>query len=330
MKPIEHHALWVFCETQAECFLPVALQLLGRAKDLAEERTCPLYAVVLGPMPQDGAALLYAAGADNVLHADLPALTRKLEQPYADCLIDLTRRYQPDILLVGATPFGRAFAPRVAAALETGLTADCTVLEIDQETGLLLQTRPAFGGNLMATIRTAHRRPQMATVRPGVLPMPQLAAVTSDTEATPVDAPVSAGAVQLLRETARSRSGEDITKSRVIVSAGRGIGQKKNMALVQALANKLGGSVGASRPLIDMGFCPYSCQIGQTGHTVAPELLICCGISGAVQHLAGIGGAKTIVAINTDPKAPIFSVADYQIVGDCVVVLRELLSALDT
>ena len=327
MEKIKNGALWVFCEVQGDVLLPVGLQLLGRAKTLAAESGRPLYAVVLGKLPQGGAELLLASGADEVLCSDGAAMADKLEQPYADCLIALAKQYQPDILLVGATPFGRAFAPRVAAALGTGLTADCTELSIEEETGLLLQTRPAFGGNMMATIKTATQRPQMATVRPGVLPLPEPAAVEAK---EPVMVPYNAlaGLAKLLKETAINK-GEDISQSKIIVSAGRGIGQKKNLKLVKALAEKLGGQVGASRPLVDMGFCPYSSQIGQTGYSVAPDLLICCGISGAVQHLAGIGGAKTVIAINSDPKAPIFAVADYQIVGDCVTVLEALLQALE-
>ena len=327
MERIKNGALWVFCEVQAGEILPVGLQLLGRAKELAGQCNHPLYAVVLGELPENGTQLLRASGADEVICGAGAALSEKLEQPYADALIELVRKFDPEILLVGATPFGRAFAPRVAAALETGLTADCTVLDIEEESGLLLQTRPAFGGNMMATIRTATRRPQMATVRPGVLPLPQPVAVDS-AEPVIVETHGMESVVELLRETATPPT-EDISQSKIIVAAGRGIGQKKNLKLVQALAEKLGGQVGASRPLVDMGFCPYSSQIGQTGYSVAPDLLICCGISGAVQHLAGIGGAKTIIAINTDPKAPIFSVADYQIVGDCVPVLEQLLKALD-
>lgn len=327
MEQINKGALWVFCEVQAGQLLPVGLQLLGRAKTLAAESDRAVYAVVLGPIPEGGAELLRASGADEVLCSDGAALSDKLEQPYADCLIGLAQKFEPDILLVGATPFGRAFAPRVAAALGTGLTADCTELSIEEETGLLLQTRPAFGGNMMATIRTATRRPQMATVRPGVLPLPE--PVKTDSR-EPIMVPYNedGGVVRLLRQTAINK-GADISQSKIIVAAGRGIGQKKNLKLVKALADKLGGQVGASRPLVDMGFCPYSSQIGQTGYSVAPDLLICCGISGAVQHLAGIGGAKTVIAINTDPKAPIFAVADYQIVGDCVTVLEQLLQELE-
>ena len=323
MERIRKNGLWVFCETCAGQLLPVGLQLLGKARELANQGNLPLYAVVFGPMEESGTALLRTCGADQVLHATGDALTEQLEVPYADCLTELARTFDPDILLVGATPFGRAFAPRVAAALETGLTADCTRLELEPKTGLLLQTRPAFGGNMMATIRTARQRPQMATVRPGVLPMPELSG-TSKEPASLYHWNGPQASVRLLQKRLLEQT-EHIGQSKIIVSAGRGIGSKKNLKLVHALAEKLGGSVGASRPLVDLGWCPAQAQIGQTGHTVAPELLICCGISGAVQHLAGIGGAKTIIAINTDPKAPIFSVADYQIVGDCAQVLQSLL-----
>lgn len=327
MVKIKKGALWVFCEVHANELLPVGMQLLGRAKTLAEESNRPIYAVVLGKLDDNNIKLLYASGAQEVICAVGDALEEKLEQPYADSLISLARQYEPDILLVGATPFGRAFAPRVAAALQTGLTADCTELSIEEESGLLLQTRPAFGGNMMATIKTATSRPQMATVRPGVLPLPEPMEVTN-CEPIIIDYDGQTSLVKLLKETAINR-GADISQSKIIVAAGRGIGQKKNLKLVQALADKLGGQVGASRPLVDMGFCPYSSQIGQTGYSVAPDLLICCGISGAVQHLAGIGGAKTIIAINTDPKASIFAVADYKIVGDCVSVLEHLLKSFD-
>ncbi len=327
MEQIKKAAVWVYCETQDGKFLPVGMQLMGKAKELSEKCKAPLYAVVVGAMPENGVRSLLECGADEVLHSDGAAFANKLEKPYADCVIELAKKYQPEILLVGATAFGRAFAPRVASALGTGLTADCTQLDIDEETGLLHQTRPAFGGNMMATIRTVNARPQMATVRPGVFSLPEPVAV-SKTEAIYVENSCSAGPVQLLRETV-AEAVEDVSQSKIIVAAGRGIGSKKNMKLVEALAEKLGGSVGATRPLVDMGYCPYSCQIGQTGVSVAPDLLICCGISGAVQHLAGIGGAKNIIAINQDPEAPIFSVADYKIVGDCIPVLEELIAALD-
>lgn len=327
MERIKKEAIWVYCEAQEGQFLPVGMQLIGKARILAEKCGAPLYALAIGSMPENGTQTLLECGADEVIHSDNAALKNKLEKPYADCIIELAKAYQPNILLIGATPFGRAFAPRVASALGTGLTADCTELDIEEETKLLLQTRPAFGGNMMATIRTASHRPQMATVRPGVFPQPAPRKV-SGSEPIEVTSQCPEGAVQLLKETVAS-VGEDISHSKIIVSAGRGIGSKKNLELVKALADKLGGSMGATRPLVDMGYCPYSCQIGQTGVSVAPDLLICCGISGAVQHLAGIGGAKKVIAINQDPKAPIFSVADYKIVGDCIPILEKMLAALD-
>lgn len=326
MERIKKGAIWIYCETEKGSLLPVGIQLIGKARELSKKCQAPLYAVVIGPLEENGVRTLLESGADEVIRSDADILAKMLERPYADCLISLAESFEPSILLVGATPFGRAFAPRVAVALKTGLTADCTELDIDVETGLLLQTRPAFGGNMMATIRTANSRPQMATVRPGVFALPERHNVTN---AEPVSVEFKGGesAVRLLKELAVT-NGEDISQSKIIVSAGRGIGSKKNMKLVKALADKLGGSVGASRPLVDMGYCPYSCQIGQTGVSVSPDLLICCGISGAVQHLAGIGGAKTVIAINQDPQAPIFSVADYKLVGDCVTILEELLSQI--
>ncbi|MBR4288474.1 MAG: electron transfer flavoprotein subunit alpha/FixB family protein [Clostridia bacterium] len=327
MERIKKAAIWVYCETQDKKLLPVGMQLIGKAKELAEKCKSPLYAVVIGAMPENGVQTLLRCGADEVIHSDGAVFENKLEKPYADAVIELAQRFEPNILLVGATCFGRAFAPRVASALGTGLTADCTLLDIEEGTNLLLQTRPAFGGNMMATIRTVNERPQMATVRPGVFPLPEAVAVTK-TEAVTVKTETAPSLVELLRETVAAAT-DDVSKSKIIVAAGRGIGSKKNLKLVEDLAAKLGGSVGATRPLVDMGYCPYSCQIGQTGVSVAPDLLICCGISGAVQHLAGIGGAKNIIAINQDPEAPIFAVADYKIVGDCIPVLEALLAALD-
>jgi len=219
--------------------------------------------------------------------------------------------------------FGRSLAPRVAARVGTGLTADCTGLDIGAD-GLLQQTRPAFGGNLMATIITAARRPQMATVRPGVFSAAPRAAGRQG-EVVRVQQPTGLVLPQVLK-TAPGAPGESIAAARVIVSAGRGIGNQKNLELVRRLAERLGGSMGVTRPLVDMGWAPYPCQIGQTGLAVAPDLLVCCGVSGAIQHLAGMGGAKVVVAINSDPQAPIFGAAHYKVVGDAVEILKQLLA----
>ena len=256
-----------------------------------------------------------------------PALAQMLEAPYTDWICRLAAEYKPEILLFGATPFGRSLAPCVAARLQTGLTADCSVLDIDGETGLLRQTRPAFGGNLMATIVTPHHRPQMATVRPGVMPLPAADAARQGQIVTD-DAAVAPGLVELLQEV-RDGGGSALQKAEVIVSVGRGIGQRKNMKLAEELAAKLGGVMGVSRPLVEMGWATQDRQIGQTGTAVAPRLLIACGISGAIQHLAGIAGAKTVVAVNTDPNAPIFGAADYKVVADAAETLRALIDALE-
>ena len=318
--------IWVFAESSGRQVLSVACELLGRARQLADQRQACLAAVLLGSGIAQQAAGLIAAGADEVLLCDDPGLAGLPEDACTDVLCDLVRSHRPEMLLFGATAFGRCVAPRVAARIRTGLTADCTRLEIEPETGLLLQTRPAFGGNLLATIVTDRHRPQMATVRPNIFPVPPPDA-TRVGQIIRVVPPVPGGRmVELSRVMQKKEPG--IAGADVIVSAGRGIGSQKNLALVRELAALLGGLYAVSRPLVDMGWADSRCQIGQTGQAVSPRLLIVCGISGAIQHLAGIGGARTIVAINIDPQAPIFSVADYRVVGDCVAILRQLIRAL--
>ena len=321
----QYRDVWVFAERE-ESLLDVALELTGLARRLAAARGFQVTALLPGEKEEEVQRLI-AAGADRVICGVQPALRQRLEEPYTDWITALVQTRRPEILLFGATPFGRSLAPRVAARLQTGLTADCSVLDIDGETGLLRQTRPAFGGNLMATIVTPHCRPQMATVRPGVMPLPvpdgaRRGAVEKDTAA------VTDGLVRLLEEK-RSSGGNELQKAKIIVSAGRGIGARKNMKLVEALAQKLGGTVGASRALVEMGWARQDQQIGQTGTAVAPDLLIACGISGAIQHLAGIAGAGKVIAINTDPQAPIFGAADYKVVADAAETLRGLLEVLE-
>ena len=320
-----YSGVWVFAERE-EKLLDVALELTGLARRLADEKGMQVTALL--PCDDEAeTAQLIAAGADRVICGTQEALARRLESPYADWVAGLAAERRPEILLFGATPFGRSLAPRVAARLGTGLTADCSVLDIDGETGLLRQTRPAFGGNLMATIITPYHRPQMATVRPGVLSLP-----VSDFRRTGAverhEAALDKGLVQLLEEV-KGSGGSELQKAKIIVSAGRGIGARKNMKLVYALAEKLGGTVGVSRALVEMGWARQDQQIGQTGTAVSPDLLIACGISGAIQHLAGIAGAGKVIAINTDPRAPIFGAADYRVVADAEETLRGLLAALD-
>ena len=321
----EYRDVWVFAERENR-LLDVALELTGLARRLADEKDAQVVAL-LPCEDTDEAAQLIAAGADRVICATQEALRERLEEPYTDWVAGLVTQRRPEILLFGATPFGRSLAPRVAARVQTGLTADCSILDIDSQTGLLRQTRPAFGGNLMATIITPHHRPQMATVRPGVLTKPE----GDKTRSGAVELcrrEIKSGVVRLLEEV-RGSGGNELQKAKIIVSAGRGIGTRKNMKLVYALAEKLGGSVGASRALVEMGWARQDQQIGQTGTAVAPDLLITCGISGAIQHLAGIAGAGKVIAINTDPQAPIFGAADYKIVADAAETLQSLLDVLD-
>jgi electron transfer flavoprotein alpha subunit len=315
--------IWVFAEQSGDRLHPVAFELLGRSRQLAADRKARLTAVLIGSGIAHQATDLIYAGADAVLLCDDASLSGLPEDGCTTLLSDLVRLHQPEIFLFGATAFGRSVAPRVAARVRTGLTADCTRLDIDPGTGLLLQTRPAFGGNLMATIVTDRHRPQMATVRPGVLPAPPADRARRGSIIPVAPPPATGRVVELARVIQQKEPG--IADADVIVSAGRGIGSQKNLSLVRDLAEMLGGQYGVSRPLVDMGWADSRHQIGQTGQAVAPKLLIACGISGAIQHLAGLGGARTIVAINTDPEAPIFTVADYRIVGDCVAILQRLI-----
>lgn len=323
----EYHGIWIFAEQQEGRVLDVAFELIGKGKMLADQKGCELTAVLLGDQLTGAAEKLISYGADRVLLCEDPILAIPSEESYSETISRLIRKEKPDILLFGATGFGRSLAPRIAARVRTGLTADCTVLGINQETGLLEQTRPAFGGNLMATIICPYHRPQMATVRPGVMPAME-PSPTRKGEIIRVHIPKAASPLVELLQKIQTGTGESIADAPIIVSAGKGIGSQKNMALVRELAALIGGSVGVTRPLVDSGWCEYKNQIGQTGCAVAPKLLIACGISGAIQHLAGIGGAKTIIAINNDPEAPIFSVAHYAVVGDCVEILKELISTL--
>lgn len=321
--------VWVCAEYLEGSLHPCALELTGKAHELAAQLETEATAVVLGDESADAcASQLSYAGADKVLLVTGERFAQPVEEVWAAALAELVRARKPEILLFGATEFGRSLAPRVAAMLETGLTADCTLLEIDPETKLLRQTRPAFGGNLMATIVCPDRRPQMATCRPGVLPMPELDE-TRPVTAEHVSPDVPAAQKALLGMVRQAAAGKSITEAKVLVTAGRGVGDKKNVALVRRLAELLGGDYAVSRPLVDMGWAEYPHQVGQTGVTVAPDLLITCGVSGAIQHLAGITGAKTVIAVNTDPDAPIFARADYAVVGDCVQVLKALIQELE-
>lgn len=315
--------IWVYIEQGPDGIRQVSYELLGQAARLAAETKQTVTAVLAGGTEKE-AALAAARGADNVMLAEIPEEDLPDEQVHAAVLQRLAEKYRPAVLLIGATAFGRSFAPRLAARLKTGLTADCTGLAIDPETGLLRQTRPAFGGNLMATIVCPDRRPQMATVRSRVFPAPL---------------PEPGRPVRVIREKAETgdksfefierlpaENEEDIGTADVLVSVGQGIGGAENRALAGELARRLGGRVSSSRPLVDSGAMPYSRQVGQTGKTVAPKLYLALGISGAIQHMAGVA-AQTIVAVNTDPDAPVFGYAQYAVRCDCGAFLRAMLDA---
>lgn len=327
-KPSRCQGVWIYAEERQGEIHPVALELLGVGQKLAKNRGCQVTALLLGSGSEDQAQSLISHGADRVF-VWTPNDGKSRQEACLVAVMDhLMSSEKPEIFLFGATGLGRSLAPRVAARLRTGLTADCTQLEIDEETGLIHQTRPAFGGNLMATIICPDHRPQMASVRPGVM-KPALPDDTRRGEVIPVlFQPDRDQSLQVLEEIALPPV-PSIAGAQVIVSAGRGIGNQKNMALIHRLAELLDAQVGVSRPLVDTGWSEYRHQIGQTGSMVKPKLLIACGISGAIQHLAGMSGAETIIAINNDPEAPIFSVAHYKVVGDCVEVLKQLIKNLE-
>jgi electron transfer flavoprotein alpha subunit/NAD-dependent dihydropyrimidine dehydrogenase PreA subunit len=319
-----YKGIWIFGEQKDGVPANVALELLGEGRKLADELGVQLCAVLMGENVEHAAKSLISHGADNVYLVDHPSLKNFNDESYADIFVQLINKYKPEIVLMGATTYGRSLAPRVSSRLNTGLTADCTKLEIDPEKRILMQTRPAFGGNLMATIICPNHRPQMSTVRPKVM------------KALPEDLKRSGGIIRdnvTITENVRIKVKEvvsdlvemvNLTEADVIVSGGRGIGDPKNFALIEELARTLGGAVGASRATVDAGWIEYSHQVGQTGKTVGPKVYFACGISGAVQHLAGMSSSDTIIAINKNPDAPIFKVATYGIVGDVLEVLPAL------
>jgi len=323
-----HRGIWVFAEQRDGKLKSVGYELLSRGRQLADTLDTELCAVCLGHNVQEVEQLI-AYGADKVYIIDNLALANNQEELYTRELVKLIRQHKPEIVLAGATSLGRAFIPRVAAILKTGLTADCTGLEIDTETKLLLQTRPAFGGNIMATIICQTERPQMSTVRPRVFKKN-----TPDSKRKGQIIRVDFNKEGITSRTKLLDFVEDLTErvkledADIIVSGGRGLGKPDNFQLIEELAKVLGAALGSSRPPVDDGWIPYSHQVGQTGKTVCPKLYIACGISGSVQHMAGMQTSDTIVAINNDPNAPIFEIATYGIVGNLFKVVPMLIEKL--
>ncbi|MDP4093487.1 MAG: electron transfer flavoprotein subunit alpha [Bacillota bacterium] len=319
-----YKGVWVFGEQKNGTPSSVALELLGEGSKLASQLSVPLSAVLMGSNMEETAKSLISYGADNVYVVDHPSLVNFNDESYSDIFVQLIKKYKPEIVLMGATTYGRSLAPRISSRLNTGLTADCTGLEIDPERRILLQTRPAFGGNLMATIICPNHRPQMSTVRPKVMK-----ALEPDTgrkgEIIKPDVIISENVKINVKEVVSNLCEMvNLTEADIIVSAGRGIGDPKNIKYVEELAAVLGAAVGASRAVVDAGWIEYSHQVGQTGKTVGPKVYIACGISGAIQHLAGMSSSDTIIAINKNPEAPIFKVATFGIVGDVLEVVPAL------
>lgn len=322
MNKEDYKGVFVFAQQVDNKISSVSYELVGEAKRLAKELDTDVTAVLLGYKVEGLAGKLAKYGADHVIVVDDPALETYMTDPYLEALHQVVDAKKPDIVLYGATAIGRDLAPRVSARVHTGLTADCTKLEIDPETKDLRMTRPAFGGNIMATILCSDHRPQMATVRPGVMQRAEKnAGVAADVERFQATGLAEAVKVEILEVIKKTAGKMDIQDAKVLVSGGRGMGGPENFKLLEELAAAFGGTVSSSRACVDSGWVEKDRQVGQTGKTVRPNLYIACGISGAIQHLAGMEESDIIIAINKDPGAPIFEVADYGVVGDALKIV---------
>ncbi len=327
--------VWVFAEQHGGKLEDIGLELLGRARTLGDTLGVKVAAVLIGDEVKGLAHELCHYGADKVYVLENPLLEHYQANSYARVIYNLIHKYEPQIVIYGASPCGRDLAPRIASAAKAGLTADCTDLQIgDHENkdvlhkNLLLQIRPAFGGNIIATIINYDRWPQMATVREGVMPMPASAGnrkaeiIVEKVHLTNDELPL-----EIINEHKRPKK-VNLKASRIIVSGGAGVGSKENFRLIWDLANSLGASPGATRAAVDLGFIDRDHQVGQTGTTVRPSLYIAVGISGAIQHQAGMGESQKIIAVNNDPEAPIFDVAHYKIIGDLNEVVPKMIKAI--
>lgn len=316
MDKAQYKNVYVFVEQREGVIQNVGLELLGKARELADALNEKVYAMLLGHDLTTQAQECIAYGADTVLHVDAPELATYVTEPYAQAIYQIIRDNKPSIVLIGATTIGRDLGPRLSARVETGLTADCTGLEISEDRDLLM-TRPAFGGNLMATIICKEHRPQMSTVRPGVMRMGQRDENRKGTiEDVKINFDKSKFRVRVLETVKQTKNLVDITEAHVLISGGRGVGNTEGFDMLRAMANTIGAEVSASRAMVDAGVLGHERQVGQTGKTVRPDLYFAMGISGAIQHLAGMEESEYIIAINKDKFAPIFNVADLGIVGD--------------
>ena len=338
----EYKGVFVFAQQVDNVLDGVAFELLGKGKDLAKDLNTDVTAVLIGSDVKGLADQLAEYGADKVIVVDDPELKEYRTEPYAHALASVINEFKPEIMLVGATAIGRDLGPTVSARVKTGLTADCTVLEIgdfplvavpgkedEQKHNQLLMTRPAFGGNTIATIACPDNRPQMATVRPGVMQKidPIDGAKANVVEYTPGFTPNNRY-VEILDIVNAVKNTANIMDAKVLVSGGRGVGSKENFKILEDLAEVLGGTVSCTRAVVENGWLPVDLQVGQTGKTVRPQIYFAIGISGAIQHVAGMEDSDLIVAINKDEDAPIFDVADYGLVGDLNKIVPALTAAL--
>lgn len=320
-----YKGVWVFIEQKRGKVQSVAYELLGKAQELAEKLKSAVSAVFIGNQLDDQLNEIFWRGADNIYLVEAPEIAEFQDEPYTSILIKLIQKYKPEIVLCGATAIGRSLISRVAVKIKAGLTADCTGLDIDPEKKILLQTRPAFGGNIMATIISPNYRPQMATVRHKVMvPLEPDQRRKGKVIREKFEPSVYASRTKLLDIVEEVETLINLAEADIIVSGGRGMGAAENFKLLEELAHVIGAAVGASRAAVDSGWMPYSHQVGQTGRTVAPKIYFACGISGQIQHLVGMQSSKIIVAINKDPEAPIFKFATYGIVGDLFQVIPAL------
>ncbi|WP_432662492.1 electron transfer flavoprotein subunit alpha/FixB family protein [Wukongibacter baidiensis] len=330
MNISEYKGVFVFVEQREGDVQRVSLELIGKGKEIAEKLGETVTAVILGNNIESKTNMLIHNGADEVIYVDDEALDIYMTEPYTKALTQIINERKPEIFLIGATAIGRDLAPRVSARVHTGLTADCTSLDIDEETRGLLMTRPAFGGNIMATIICPDHRPQMSTVRPGVMQLFEMDENrTGKIEEVKVAFTKEDMNVEVLEIVKETKQKINIEEANVLISGGRGIGKPENFEILKELAAGLDGQVSASRAVVDAGWIDRDHQVGQTGKTVRPDLYVACGISGAIQHLAGMEESDFIIAINKDASAPIFETADVGIVGDINKVVPALIEELE-
>ena len=328
----DYKGVWVYLEAHGSDIADVGLELLSEGGKLADNLKVPLSGIAIGSGIEENAKRAFQYGMDKLYLIDNPVFENNIDDIFSKALVQLISKHRPEIFLAGATSFGRTLAPKVAAILKTGLTADCTGLAIDDEKKILLQTRPTFGGNILATIITRNARPQMATVRPHVMEKKKIKEDPGDIVdkiiKIDIDPENFRTKYKLLGTETEKGEKINITDYEVIVSGGRGLGGGEKFKLLKELAGTLGGVVGASRAAVDSGWISYPHQVGQTGKTVNPRIYIACGISGAIQHLAGMQTSDMIIAINKDPNAPIFKVANYGIVGDLFEIIPMLIKRI--